>query len=572
MTTDENTGSSDARNRQEGGVVPAPLRSEELAPESYDGQNTTQVSTAGTWVGLATAVEEAPPPGYFPELKEYPPDYLAALPGAPRAVEPGEFLARREQFRRGAVRDAIHSVASGEKVETLVFRGWLSGLGPGVKPFFLRGDRDGDLARVSFEREDREAYEKERGEYEAELARSPDGVGWDPPERPREWPGEEPDAVLPPLHPPASGLRGGADEGSDSPGPVGPHRPGVLGERRTPGIVGTQVFRIAQASEEEGNMEVEVINESDTPVDSPDADGESGVEEVAVAGSGPSRPLKRGRPRKDGSGPFQPPSPTNEELVQRAFDGYVPELRPEDLVPLSDRAEVRRAGGRLPARLRVDDVQYFSSDDETGDVNVWRLKALTSLEGAKSNEEVAVLALNALDRVEGARSRSKNLQGAVSHDLRVSATVARHSILSLCQRSSRFSVDAAMGDTVAKLRADMAQLQNRTRRLREELEQERMEKNKERSGRVYLLGQSRSRDPTPAPSPELMSRGKKRDIRERRGQPPAPDPLFEGVEEGRVDPPSLRSQWRVRDREKWGRCYANAPSPQWPVSRRRTPR
>jgi len=334
-----------------------------------------------------------------------------------------------------------------------------------------------------------------------------------------------------------TGLRGGADEGSDSPGPVGPHRPGLLGERRAPGTVGTQVLRIAQASEEEGNMEIEVEVESDIP-DCPDTDGESGAEEAVVAGSGPSKPLKRGRgrPRKDGSGPFLPPSPTNEELVQRAFDGCVPELRPVDLVPLSDRAEVRRTGGRLPARLRADDVQYFSSDDETGDVNAWRFKALTSLEGAKSNEEIAVLALNALDRVEDARSRSKNLQGAVSHDLRVSATVARHSILTLCQRSSRFLVDAAMGDTVAKLRADMAQLQDRTRRLHEELEQERKEKNKERSGRVYLLGQSRSRDSTPAPSPERMPRGKKRDIRERRGQPPAPDPPFEGVDEGRVDP------------------------------------
>jgi len=193
----------------------------------------------------------------------------------------------------------------------------------------------------------------------------------------------------------------------------------------------------------------------------------------------------------------------------------------------------------------------------------WRLHALERLESAKDNEEVAVQALNALDRVESARSKSKNLHGAVSHDMRVSAAVARHSVLVLCQRSSRFAVQAETSDTIARLRAEVNQLRDRTRRLREELEQEKMEKTKERDGRVYLL--ARSRDNTPAHSPERGPRGKKRNIRDRRGEPPAPDPpLDEG--EGAGDAPSPRNNNGEPGSGRCGAaCARSLPLPYGPV-------
>jgi len=209
--TEFGAGSSDPRNRQEGSIVPAPLRSEEFAPKSCDGQNTDQVSTAGIWIGLATA-GDAPPPEYFPELKGAPPgSILATMSGSPRALGPGEFLARREQFQRGVVRDTICR-RDGERcsvVENFEFRGWLAGLRPGVKPFFLREDRDGDLTRVSYEREGRELHAKELREYEEFVAEDPGMMSvLDPPSQPRDWPGEEPDKVLSPL-PSLRGLRGG---------------------------------------------------------------------------------------------------------------------------------------------------------------------------------------------------------------------------------------------------------------------------------------------------------------------------------------------------------------------------
>jgi len=176
-------GSSDPRNRQERGIVPALLRSEELAPKSCDGQNTTQMSTAGIWVDLATADEGAPPPEFYSQLRTAPPaNVVEMLPGGPRALVPGEFLARREQYQRGVVRDTICCRDGGRcaVVECFDFRGWLSGLRPGVKPFFLREDRNGDLVRITHEREDRETYAKEREEYEAELAMNP-GSEVDPP-------------------------------------------------------------------------------------------------------------------------------------------------------------------------------------------------------------------------------------------------------------------------------------------------------------------------------------------------------------------------------------------------------
>jgi len=82
-----------------------------------------------------------------------------------------------------------------------------------------------------------------------------------------------------------------------------------------------------QATAEESEMDVDIIevcSESDRALywdeDSRDMDGEPKA--------GPSKPLKRGRgrPRKDGSRPYKPPSPTNEELV-RPYSGAGPDAK-----------------------------------------------------------------------------------------------------------------------------------------------------------------------------------------------------------------------------------------------------
>jgi len=70
-----------------GGYCPVSPRSEELAPESSNGQTTSRVSTAGIRVGLATAEEGSPPLDrinvWFPALEEAHEDAWARLRGDP---------------------------------------------------------------------------------------------------------------------------------------------------------------------------------------------------------------------------------------------------------------------------------------------------------------------------------------------------------------------------------------------------------------------------------------------------------------------------------------------------------
>jgi len=82
-------------------------------------------------------------------------------------------------------------------------------------------------------------------------------------------------------------------------------------------------------------MDVEVV---DSVPERPSSDSEMEVVWVEPK-TGPSKPRKRarGRPRKDGTGPFRSPSPTNEQLVDQAFEGEVPPLRKVDLVPVADK-------------------------------------------------------------------------------------------------------------------------------------------------------------------------------------------------------------------------------------------
>jgi len=530
MTLDDNTGSSDAHNRQWGDIVPVPPRSGELAPKSCAGQNTSQVSTAGTRIGLATAGEIGPlEPPRLRGLEVYPDEVMAGYPEAPPPLREGTYLYLREMAAAGVVRDTVRLLPGegepnedwteedrriGRVRETYKFRGWLSGLRPGIKPFVLRGDAGGYFRRVTLEQLDREEWVRDwgpNGEYAAEAGLTP------PPQRVDS--GDEPEDVLSPLPSPKRGLRGGVgeDEDSDS-GPAGPHRPGgprIIGDQVLSGAERISIKRIVRATVEEGGMDVDVECVSVGSDCSPD----SGTEAVeGRPGGGPSKPLKRarGRPRKDGSGPFKPPSPTNEELVDRAFEGDVPALNVVDIVPIVEKSAVRRAGGRLPERMKMPVCpDYGDSDEEETGLAGWRVQAMDTLK-ACDNKRAAVLALEALDRVDRARQKSK--KGDVEHDLKVSSVIARNAILAVCQRSSRFGVDDAATEAINELRAECLQLQQKTADLRQEL-------SKQDNSRRYLLAMGGSRDPTPAASPERPSgRGQKRSHRERRGVPdPEPE-------------------------------------------------
>jgi len=120
-------------------------------------------------------------------------------------------------------------------------------------------------------------------------------------------------------------------------------------------------------------------------------------------------------------------------------------------------------------------------------------------------------------------------------------------------------VEAETGDAIAKLRAECKQLRCKTRELKLEL-------NRQSDSRRYLLKmredmEASSRDPTPAvspvPPPPPTGRGKKRSIRERRGEAPrspphvsvaetGEDPLIPEIvmgspARGEVEPPQNRS-------------------------------
>jgi len=544
MTQDENAGSSDARNRQGGDIVPVPPRSGELAPESCAGQNTSRVSTAGTRVGLATA-EEGPPPSdeltvLFPALKRRPKEARACLREGPRPLGPGEFLGRREQTFQGVVRDTVCTEDLQENgdyrvVETYQFEGWLAGLAR-AKPYFVQGDPEGRFVRVTLERQKWLDYDRDCRDWGMARDRNPARYGDLPyPTKPGPGFGVEPDSFLPPLQTPVTGLRGGADNDEDSDGgPAGPHRPQptIVGHEVLTGAQRVRVRRVIPAAVEESDMELDVVGDSSDPSGGDYTDGDSVMEVEPVAG--PSKPQKRarGRPRKDGTGPFRPDSPSNEDLVRNAFQGEVPVVDLVDLVPIADRPEVRRAGGKMPKRLEtaVPPSGKAPEELEATDLTRWRAEALNRLDVC-NNEQAAILALDALDRVEKARGSSKNLKGDISHDLRVSAAVARHAILAMCQRSSRFEMEATASEAVAKLRSECLQLREKTDQLRRELD-------KQSSGRVYLLKKAQSsREPSPnsALEPCPPKRGQKRDLRERRGEPD-PGPPATVVEEAEYDP------------------------------------
>jgi len=406
------------------------------------------------------------------------------------------------------------------------------GAGLGVKPFLIRGGSGGRFERVTLERLALDEWNRRYEEWRDSRERDPRKYGdLQCPARSESWLGEEPDVVLPPLQPPISGLRGGADNDEDSDGPIGPHRPGgprILEDRTLTRSARFDVRRIVRATVEEGAMDVDVENVSEASERSPavsSADSEPEVVETGpkVRPPRPSRPRKRGcgRPRKDGTRPFKPESPTNEELVDGAFEGEVPPLREVDLVPLADRPSVRRAGGRIPERMQPHGFPsgYATSDEETGATANWRDSALDRLDACDSRQ-ATILVLEALDRVDRARSRSKNVKGEVGHDLRVSTAIARHAMLAVCQQSRRFN--AASRDSINKLRSECFKLRQKTEELKKELD-------KQTYSRLYLLAdESRSRDPTPvvspAASPAPHGRGQKRSLRERRGKP---DPEFE---------------------------------------------
>jgi len=530
METNENlVGSSEARDRQGGDIVPVSARSEELAPASSNGQNTSRVSTAGTRVGLATAEEGAPPLDMvtlmvcFPALKEFPEDARVRLWKEPRPLGPGEFLRTREQMYRGVIRDTICIADlqdNGEYrvVETYQFEGWLEGVVAEIKPLLIRGDPEGRFERLTLERLELEEWEWKLEDWQRSQDRNPNVYGnVKRPPKPDKWLGDEPDKVLSPLQPPITGLRGGADgEGDSDDGPAGPHKPRarIIGHEILTGTHRVNVQRMIPASAEESEMEVDIEGAPLGP--SPGPTDEDNCESDGEPVAGPSKPRKRarGRPRKDGSGPFRPESPSNTDLVRNAFQGEVPALRVVDLVPIVDRPEARRAGGRLPKRLdtTVPPSGRAPEDEEPTNTTRWRANALTRLEDC-TNEQAAILALDALDRVEKARGSSKNLKGDVSHDLRVSAAIARHAILALCQRSSRFEMEAMSKDLINKLRAECLQLTEKTEELKLEL-------NKQTCRSNYLLASNESRRSSPARDPVPgPSRGRKRDLRERRGEP-----------------------------------------------------
>jgi len=516
---------------------------------------------------------------------EVPEEALAIYDDGPRPLREGEYIYLRQQRGPGSVQDTIYRLLTVEEraknglteeqrqgrgffVENHRFRGWLSGLGPGVKPFALRGGSEGRFQRVTLHQLRLEEWERDFGVGGCDV------VEGEPPTPPGSDSGEEPDVVLPPLYPPVSGLRGGADvEGDSDSGPAGPHKPGgprIIEDRVLSGTERFEVQRIISATAEESEMEVDIENRSVASGHSCAADSEPEVVEKEPV-AGPSKPRKRGRgrPRKDGSGPFRPESPTNEELVDRAIQGDVPDLSVVDIVPIVDKPEARRAGGRLPQRLMVSrDPDSGQSEEEDTGVTRWRMQALDTLE-ACDTKKAAVLALEALDRVDGARTKSKNIKGDVIHDLKVSSAVARHAILAVCQRSSRFGVDAASSDAINKLRSECLTLREKTEELKKELD-------KQTNSRLFLLAQkSRSRDPTPAVSPAASPerprfRGQKRSLQERRrvpdpepeipvGSGPPADPVLGDVEPW--DPLIPEIEMRSPVREEVEPTYGRSLSP-----------
>jgi len=231
---------------------------------------------------------------------------------------------------------------------------------------------------------------------------------------------------LPPgmsQHPTSLGSerRGNSDADGD------PRGPRIIGHEILTGPARVDVRRITYAEGEEAAREVDVEIVSDGFPPRPSRRYETDVysctseEEMARAQPGPSRPLKRarGRPRKDGTGPFRVLTPTIAETIDKAFEGEVILLRPADLAPLADRARIRR-GEPIEVRGRDSDESHGSEPSVQ-----WRNLVLDRLDGGDT-KDIAAVALEALERVDKAREKNKrSLKGQVLFDLRIDAKVAR---------------------------------------------------------------------------------------------------------------------------------------------------
>jgi len=297
------------------------------------------------------------------------------------------------------------------------------------------------------------------------------------------------------------------------------------------------IKRLEQATEEEseGVVEMEMASDDSAPRPTTNREAyEASSEEEGVLGSGPgpSRPLKRaqGRPRKDGSRPFQPPSPTIHEVVDMALNGEVPDLTLADLVPIADRSRVRQ-GDKRGYVIRSDD---SDADDPTDPrAERWWLRALDEMATGKVRQ-IAAIGLEAIEKMDRARQRSRNVKGPVLHDLRVGARIAKQACLALCQHASRFGAQQATAEALSNA-------QSRILTLERENEQLRIEFHKTDAGRKYLLAQQRSRensrDPSPVGGAAPGGRGTKRSIHDRRGESPARSPSHEWAVMGQ-DPPT----------------------------------
>jgi len=288
-----------------------------------------------------------------------------------------------------------------ERSSTSRFRGWLSDLGRNKKRFLLCATvPGGPLVRMTYKRVDQEYWRMEtlgRGDRSAEGASSAEGLtdcyrdiiqvihskvvrhfygGRTGPDE-SVWPssGDEPDQLD--LPPPL--LRGGARSDDSDEGPKGPR---IIAHQI---LTGPRVVikRLEQATEEDSErvVEVEIVSDDSAlrPVTNRETcetyEASSEDEGKISSGPGPSRPLKRarGRPRKDGSGPFKPPSPTIPEVVEMALGGEIPELTLADLVPIADRSRVR-LGDKQRYVIRSDD---SDADDPTDPrAERWWLRAL----------------------------------------------------------------------------------------------------------------------------------------------------------------------------------------------------
>jgi len=209
-----------------------------------------------------------------------------------------------------------------------------------------------------------------------------------------------------------------------------------------------------------------------------------------------------------------------------AFEGEISILRMEDLVPISDRSRVRHGGRGADRYIRSDEE---SEADEPKDPRSmkWKERALDEL-ASGSSKRIAAVALDAIEKIQRARDRNKNLQSPVSHDIRVAGKVARQACLTMCQFVSRFSADQRLAAEEALSAANAkAGMEQEIFRLKNELQIQRI-------SRQYLLQRSRersreySREPSREVSPVVTAarsgRGTKRNVHEKRGEPPAGDP------------------------------------------------